>query len=106
VALVCEIMVRFQVMCKLLEIVTVLQGSKVIRNISVETTDGHNLYPLTDYHRFFPKIPSGFDCVYLAAYVTNITLCQMEIQALKPDISASVVCIFLAGLVQEFRRSI
>jgi hypothetical protein len=105
-----EIMVRFEVVCELFEIITVLQGAtvdrgNVMRNISVETTDGYSLYPHTDAHRVFPEIPPSFVCVYLPTYVTNVTLCQMKIQELKQEITLSVIRIILAGLAQELQRS-
>jgi hypothetical protein len=52
-------------MCKLFEIITVLQGvivhrTKVIGNISVETTDGYSLYPHTDAHPLSAKVSTNF----------------------------------------------
>lgn len=78
-----EVMVRFQVMCKLFEIIAVtVDRAMVIRNISVETTDGYSLCSHTDADMVFQKIPSS-SIVYLPKYVTNVTLCQMEVQELK-----------------------
>jgi hypothetical protein len=100
-------MVTFDVVCELFEIITVLQGVTVdtgkviIWNISVETTDGYSWYPHPDAHMVFPEIQSSFDCVYLPTCVTDVTLCQMEIQELKQEITLSVIrTTILAGLSQ------
>jgi hypothetical protein len=65
----------------------------------VETTDGYSLYSHTDDDRVSQKIPSSL-VVYLPKYVRNVTLCQMEVQELKQEITVSVMRIILPGLVQ------